>query len=164
MNYINWELFDSPKSIKSDSEEEFKNFLVKYINSKLLASMDRNFVNRYPVTTYGGYGTPELKTEFNKEHLQYIDPKMYNILGLKFFSKYTTTNMYKHFKELVEKQNKEQVQTSKEGGVIKAQGGIKTPIKFDFQNIDYIRLNELNNFTSYDAKQMSEVLNSIPYN
>ena len=161
MNYINWELFDSPKSIKSDSEEEFRNFLVTYINSKLIASMDRNFVNRYPATPYGGYGTPELKTKFTNEHLQYIDPKMYNILGLKFFSKYTTTNMYKHFKELVEKQNKEQVQANKEGGIIKAQGGVKVPIKFDFDSIDYLSLNELNDFTSYDSKQMAELLNSI---
>ena len=162
MDYINWELFDSPKSIKSDSEEEFKNFLVTYINSKLLASMDRNFVNRYPVTPYGGYGTPELKMKFTNEHLQYIDPKMYNILGLKFFSKYTTTNMYKHFKELVEKQNKEQIQSNKEGGIIKAQGGVKVPVKFDFDSIDYLSLNELNDFTSYDSKQMAEVLNAIP--
>ncbi len=162
MNYINWELFDSPKSIKSDSEEEFKNFLVTYINSKLLASMDRNFVNRYPITAYGGYGTPELKTKFTNDHLQYIDPKIYNILGLKFFSKYTTTDMYKHFKQLVEKQNKEQVQANKEGGIIKAQGGVKVPVKFDFDIIDYLSLNELNDFTSYDSKQMAEVLNSIP--
>lgn len=162
MNYINWEPFDSPRSIKSDSEEEFKDFLVKYINSKLLTSMDKNFVYYQPIPYQMDWNAPKLKSEFTKEHLQYIDPKIYNILGLKFFSKYTTTDMYKHFKELVEKQNKEQIQSNKEGGIIKAQGGVKVPVKFDFDSIDYLSLNELNDFTSYDSKQMAEVLNAIP--
>lgn len=158
MNAINFDFFESPKSIKADSEEEFKDFLVKYINSKLLASMDRNFVNRYPVTVYGGYGTPELKTKFTNEHLQYIDPRMYNILGLKFFSKYSTTNMYKHFKELVDKQNEETVSKHAKGGIIKAQGGVK----FSFDDLDYDSINNLTDFSQYDAEQMADVLNLIP--
>ena len=50
----------------------------------------------------------------------------------------------------------------KEGGVLKASTGIKVPTEFNLNNIDYDRLNELEDFTSYDAKQMAEVLNLIP--
>lgn len=158
MSFINWDLFDSPRSIKSDSEEEFKDFLVKYINNNLLVSGDTNFVYPQPIPYYVDFHAPKLKKEFTKEHLQYIDPKLYNILGLKFFSKYTTTNMYKHFKDLVENQNNQQVQANKEGGIIKAQGGVK----LDFNKLEYTDIDELTDFTSYDAKQMAEVLNSIP--
>lgn len=48
------------------------------------------------------------------------------------------------------------------GGVLKASTGIKVPTKFDLSNIDYNSLNELTDFTQYDAKQMADVLNKIP--
>jgi hypothetical protein len=49
-----------------------------------------------------------------------MDPKLYNELGLKFFSKYSTTEMYKYFKDLVDKQNREAATKHKEGGILKA--------------------------------------------
>jgi hypothetical protein len=61
-----------------------------------------------------------------------MDPKLYNELGLKFFSKYSTTKMYKHFKDLVEKQNREIATKHKEGGILKAENGLKTPWRLNF--------------------------------
>lgn len=163
VNAIDFTKFDSPKFIESDSEEEFKKYLIEYINDKLLKSLDPYFVDKYSSRSpYGGYKVPLLKKDYAKKHLQYIDPKLYNELGLKFFSKYSTTNTYKHFKELVDKQNEETVSKQAKGGVIKAQGGVKVPTQLNFDNIDYDSLKELTDFSEYDAKQMAEVLNDTP--
>jgi hypothetical protein len=59
-----------------------------------------------------------------------MDPKLYNKLGLKFFSKYSKTKMYKHFKNLVDKQNN--TAGYKEGGIIKAQTGTQIPWRLNF--------------------------------
>jgi hypothetical protein len=40
--------------------------------------------------------------------------------------------MYKHFKDLVDKQNREEAAKHKEGGIIKAQNGIQTPWRRNF--------------------------------
>lgn len=165
MNLVNFDQFKPSEKLKNDSEEAFKNYLKYYIHMWVVNQKDfPNLIKKeYYPAGIGGTGTAILPLhEITAESLKYLDPKLYNQLGLKYFSNYYASNMYKHFKELVEKQNKEQVQTNKEGGIIKAQGGVKVPIQLDFNSLDYNSINDLTDFTSYDAKQMSEVLNSIP--
>lgn len=162
---INFDFFGSPKSIKQDSEEEFQEYLIKFINSKLLTSLDKNFVDMWPVNPYSNYGTPELIKPFIKDYIQYIDPKLYNELGLKFFSKYSTTNMYKHFKDLVDKQNKETISKQAKVGIIKAETGVQVPWRRNFDGtthqMDNIYKLFTENIQSYDAKQIAESLNKL---
>jgi hypothetical protein len=76
---------------------------VNYINKYLLRSENPNFGRTRMVRGLGEYyEVYELLNKFTEEQIQYIDPELYNELGLKFFSKYSKTNMYKHFKKLVD--------------------------------------------------------------
>lgn len=192
LNLIGFDLFESPKSIKADSEEEFREHLIKYINNQLLKSADPNFVKG---VDYGNYGisykgfTPSsiLINKFNEDHLQYMDPELYNELGLKFFSKYSKSKMYQHFKNLVDKQNAIKLQQQiaddikyttydpirnvsvkpeyKEGGILKAQEGAQTPWRRNFNagqhQMDVIYDTFTKNASSYDAKQITESLNKL---
>lgn len=185
LSMVKFDSFESPKSIESDSEEEFKNYLVNYINRQLQFSNNKNFTVRQNSIT--GFKSPIVTQVFSKEHLQYMDPKLYNELGLKFFSKYSKTKMYKHFKDLVNKQNKEKAMKQpdpdikdtkqdyfnkvsikpeyQEGGIIKAQNEIKTPWRLNFDGsvhqMDNIYKLFTDNVQSYDAKQMADALNKL---
>ena len=166
INSVKFDEFKAPKSIKSDSEKEFEEYLVRYINSYLLKTKHPDFVRMRQIRGFGSdiYEVPVLTKEFNKKQIQYIDPKLYNELGLKFFSKYTTTKMYKHFKDLVDEQNKEAAKHA-EGGVLKAQNGVKTPWRLNFNGsthqIEDIYKLFTQNVQSYDAKQIAEALNKL---
>lgn len=188
INRVKFDSFDSPKSIKSDTEDEFKKYLLDYINRQLLSldSPDLATTTRYGSPTIYSVGltdigTPVLNQKFTKDHLQHMDPKLYNALGLKFFSKYSKSNMYKHFKDLVDKQNQEKIIEKieyddptrdlsaqymyKEGGIIKAQGGTQTPWRRNFNQgvhqMDVIYDTFTKNADSYDAKLIAESLNKL---
>lgn len=165
LNTIKLNKFDSPITLKADTEEEFQNYLVKFVNNSLLKSPNSEFkttVQRRGLGEY--YEVPILTKKFTKEHLQYIDPKLYNELGLKFFSKYSTTKMYKYFKDLVDKQNKETAKHEK-GGILKAQDGLKTPWRLNFDGVIHQVDNIYKLFTEnaqlYDSKQMASALNKL---
>ena len=167
MSSVNFDQFKPSEKLKNDSEESFKNALKYYIHMWVISQKDSpNLIKKeYYPAGIGKTGTAVLPLyEITAESLKYLDPKFYNELGLKYFSNYSASKMYKHFKELVEKQNKEQVQANKEGGIIKADGGVKVLNSLNLQTIDYNSLNDLADFTSYDAAQMAKVLNAIPTN
>ena len=181
MRLINFDQFKPSEKLKNDSEESFKNYLKYYIHTWIINQYDSpilfekefwrpnqedslNLIKKeYYPAGIGGIGTAVLPLyEITTESLKYLDPKLYNELGLKYFSNYSASKMYKHFKELVDKQNKETVSKQAKGGVVKAQGGVKVPTQLNFDNLDYDSLNELTDFSQYDAKQMAEVLNETP--
>ena len=185
LKHINFDQFNSSKSIKLDSELEFKKHLIQYMNSELLKTQNPNFVyTKYHGTPFGHYQNTSLVQKINEDHLQYMDPKLYNELGLKFFSKYSKSNMYKHFKDLVDKQNQEKIVEKieyddptrdlsvqymyKEGGIIKAQGGTQTPWRRNFNQgvhqMDAIYDTFTKNADSYDAKLIADSLNKLNSN
>lgn len=182
LKHINFNQFNSSEPIKLDSESEFKKYLIQYINSELLKTQNPNFVQtKYYGTPFGPYQNMSLIQKINEDHLQYMDPKLYNELGLKFFSKYSKSNMYKYFKDLVDKQNREKIVEKieyddptrdlsaqymfKEGGIIKAQGGTQTPWRRNFDQgahqMDVIYDTFTKNANSYDAKLIAESLNKL---
>lgn len=165
VSIVKFNQFESPKTIKEDSEDEFRRYLINYINNALLKSQNSEFVKiKYQRGLGEYYETPILIKKFTENQLQYIDPKLYNELGLKFFSKYSTTKMYKHFKDLVDKQNKEATKHEK-GGILKAENGLKTPWRLNFDGtihqMDDIYKLFIENIQSYDSKQMAEALNKL---
>lgn len=189
LNIIQLNKFNSPIALKADTEEEFQNNLIKFINNSLLASPNSEFKRTVQKRGLGEYyEVPILTKKFTKEHLQYIDPKLYNELGLKFFSKYSKTKMYKHFKNLVDRQNAEKLKEQiawdientkydpirdvsvkpdyyKEGGIIKAQKGAQTPWRLNFDGTNHLMDTIYGLFTknskSYDAKQLAETFNKL---
>lgn len=162
---VNFDLFDSPKSLKADSEDEFKKHLLDYINTALIKSKNPKFVRKRMVRGLGEYHeVNELWNKFKEDQIQYIDPELYNKLGLKFFSKYSKTNMYKHFSDLVDKQNKKTIK-NKSGGVLKAQNGMQTPWRLNFDgqthNMDDIYQKFIKNVSKYDSKQIANSFNKL---
>ena len=165
LKIVKFDLFDSPKSLKADSEDEFRKYLLDYINNALIKSKNPKFVRKRMVKGLGEYHeVNELWDKFNEDQIQYIDPKFYNELGLKFFSKYSKTKMYQHFKDLVDKQNKTTTK-NKSGGVLKAENGIQTPWRRNFDgqihNMDAIYQEFIKNFSTYDSKQIADVFNKL---
>lgn len=165
MDRANFGGFTAPKSIKNDSEEEFKEYLKKYIHSWIVNSSNENLTRKqyYPSAIGYGYSIVPLQ-DITIESLQYMDPKLYNELGLKYFSNYSASKMYKHFKDLVDKQNKEAAK-HEEGGILKAQNGAQTPWRLNFDGTIHQMDTIYNTFTknaqSYDAKQIADTLNKL---
>lgn len=167
MDRANFNNFTAPKSIKKDSEEEFKKYLKKYIYNWIVNTSNANLTRKqyYPGTVGYGYSIVPLH-DITIESLQYMDPKLYNELGLKYFSNYSASKMYKYFKDLVDKQNKEKVATKQEnGGILKAQNGLKAPWRLNFDGtihqMDDIYKLFTENVQSYDSKQMADALNKL---
>lgn len=165
LQIVPFDSFDSPKKLKADSEQEFKKYLVNYINTQLLRSENPNFGRTRMVRGLGEYyEVYELLNKFTEEQIQYIDPKLYNELGLKFFSKYSKTNMYKHFKKLVDDQNKK-ADKHKKGGIIKAEGGMQTPWRRNYNgtahSMDSIYDIFTKNILKYDAQKIANSLNKL---
>lgn len=193
MNLVNFNDFYPAKKIKSDSEEEFKNYLKNYISNWIVSSSKNSSLTRkhhyYSPSTIGAtssYVTVPLH-DITDESLKYLDPKLYNELGLKYFSKHSASKMYKYFKDLVEKQNKEREKERiaqdiaytkydpfmnvsvrpfyQEGGIIKANEGVKMPWRLNFNDnqhdINAIYQQFTENAQLYDAKQMAEALNKL---
>lgn len=180
MSLVNFDRFKPAKKLKNDSEESFKNDLKYYIHMWLINQKDSQDLTKkeYYAAGLGGTGSATLPLhEITAESLKYLDPKLYNELGLKYFSNYSASKMYKHFKDLVAKQGK-RVEPSTapvvyrnltsqyaQGGVIKAQDGIKTPWRLNFDGtihqMDNIYKLFTDNVQSYDAKQMADTLNKL---
>lgn len=165
--------------LKVDSEDEFKKYLKQYIYNWIVnTSTDPTLARKQYYPSGVGYGYSIVPVnEITVESLKYMDPKLYNELGLKYFSKYSQSKMYKHFKELVAKQGK-RVEPSTapvvyrnltsqhaQGGIIKAQEGMKTPWRLNFDGtihqMDNIYKLFTDNMQSYDAKQMADTLNKL---
>ena len=88
--------------------------------------------------------------------LSYLDPKLYNELGLKYFSNYSASKMYKHFKDLVDKQNKEAAKHA-EGGILKAQNGAQTPWRLNFDGSTHQMDNIYKLFNQYSPKYFLKI-------
>lgn len=179
MSSVDFTNFKPSRRLKNDSEEEFKTELKRYIyNWVINTSGDSGLVKKqyYPSGVGYGYSIVPLE-EITVESLKYLDPKLYNELGLKYFSKYSASKMYKHFKDLVDKQGK-RVEPSTapvvyrnltsqhaQGGIIKAKEGVKTPWRLNFDGtmhqMDDIYKLFTNNIQSYDAKQIADTLNKL---
>lgn len=183
MNSANFRNFKPATELKIDSEEEFKKYLRTYIHNWILntsgdASLTREHPYSYPsiIGAVSGSITVPLY-DITIESLRYMDPKLYNELGLKYFSNYSASKMYKHFKDLVAKQGKRvELSTAPvvyrnltsqyaQGGIIKAQDGMKTPWRLNFDGtihqMDNIYKLFTDNVQSYDAKQMADALNKL---
>lgn len=180
MNLINFDTFKPAKKLKNDSEEVFKDYLKSYIHKWVIAQSDDSKLTKkeyYPTGT-GGFGiniTPMYT--ITAESLKYLDPKLYNELGLKYFSNYSASKMYKYFKDLVDKQGK-RIEKSRapviyrnltsqhaQGGIIKATNGTQIPWRLNFdgtihQMEDIYKL-FTENVQSYDSKQMADALNKL---
>jgi hypothetical protein len=78
--------------------------LTKYIYNWIVNTSNANLTRKqyYPSTVGYGYSVVPLQ-DITIESLQYMDPELYNELGLKYFSNYSASKMYKHFKNLVDK-------------------------------------------------------------
>ena len=74
--------------VTKDAEEDLDKFIQYLIVEKGSLQAARNVLDDFDTTI---------------ESLKYLDPKLYNELGLKYFSKYSASKMYKHFKDLVDK-------------------------------------------------------------
>ena len=109
MNSANFRNFKPATELKIDSEEEFKKYLRTYIHNWILntsgdASLTREHPYSYPSTIGAVSGSITVPLyDITIESLRYMDPKLYNELGLKYFSNYSASKMYKHFKDLVAK-------------------------------------------------------------
>ena len=168
--YVNYDSFTPAKNLKKDSEEEFRNYLKEYIRSYISSSEDEYLTREESVTVpVGGFYSRRSyikvpRYDITDETLKYIDPKLYNKLGLIYFSNYSASNMYKYFKNLVDQQNKEAVK-HKEGGIIKAENGMQTPWRRNYNGTSHLMDDIYNNFTqnisSYDAQQMADSLNKL---
>jgi hypothetical protein len=91
MNSVNFSNFKPAAKLKVDSEDEFKKYLKNYIyNWVINTSTDSNLVRKeyYPSGFGYGYSMVPLN-EITIESLKYMDPKLYNELGLKYFSNYS---------------------------------------------------------------------------
>lgn len=159
--------FTASKSIKKDSEEEFQKHLRKYILNWLVTAQDETLTYKHynPMLTGQSYIIAPLH-DITIESLQYMNPELYNELGLKYFSNHSASKMYKHFKDLVDKQNKEKVATKQEnGGILKAQNGLKAPWRLNFDGtahqMDDIYKLFTENTQSYDSKQMADTFNKL---
>lgn len=179
MSSVDFTNFKPSRRLKNDSEEEFKTELKRYIyNWVINTSGDSGLVKKqyYPSGVGYGYSTVPLQ-EITVESLKYLDPKLYNELGLKYFSNYSASKMYKHFKDLVGKQGKRVEKSTApvvyrnltsqhaQGGIIKAQEGVKIPWRLNFDGtvhqMDSIYKLFTDNIQSYDAKQMADALNKL---
>ncbi len=168
-NKINFQKFEPAKKIKNDSDKEFINYLIKYIHNWILhTSGDNSLIRQYNYINPSTIGALTSSTtvplyDITTESLKYMNPKLYNELGLKFFSNYSASKMYKHFKDLVNKQNN--AAEYKKGGIIKAKTGTQIPWRHNFDqdshqmNIIYDTFTK--NSNSYDSKQIAESLNML---
>lgn len=186
MNQVNFSNFYPAKQIKSDTEDEFKKYLKNYIYNWIINAPKNLSLTRkhyyYSPSTIGATSsyTTIPSHDITEESLKYLDPKLYNELGLKYFSKHSASKMYKYFKELVDKQNivydiehtkQDPIQNVSvrpiydEGGVLKAQEGIQTPWRRNFNQgehqMDIIYKTFIENAETYDAKQIAESLNKL---
>ena len=183
MNSASFRDFKPATELKVDSEDEFRKYLRTYIHNWILhtsgdtsLTREHHYVHPSTVGAVSGSITVPLY-DITTESLRYMDPKLYNELGLKYFSNYSASKMYKHFKELVAKQGK-RVEPSTapvvyrnttsqyaQGGVIKANDGMKTPWRLNFDGtihqMDNIYKLFTDNVQSYDAKQMADTLNKL---
>ena len=170
--YVNYDSFTPAKNLKKDSEEEFRNYLKEYIRSYISSSKD-DYLTReesYSVPVGGFYSRRSSirvpRHDITDETLKYINPKLYNELGLKYFSNYSASNMYKYFKNLVDQQNKEKtINSHKEGGIIKAENGTKTSWRNNYNGTSYlmedIYANFIQNISKYDAQKIANSLNKL---
>lgn len=168
--YVNYDSFTPAKNLKKDSEEEFRNYLKEYIRSYISSSEDdyltRKESHHVPVGGFSSVRSYIRVPRYNitDETLKYIDPKLYNELGLKYFSNYSASNMYKYFKNLVDQQNKEAIK-HKEGGIIKAENGTQTPWRRNYNgtshSMDDIYNNFIQNISNYNAQQIADSLNKL---
>lgn len=191
MNKINFQNFEPAKKIKNDSDTEFikylKDYIYKWATHTGDASLTRKHYYTHPSTVGAISGSTVVPLyDITTESLKYMDPKLYNELGLKFFSNHSASKMYKHFKDLVEKQNQKQskekiaedikyskyepfknvlVRPFQDGGIIKAQEGVKTSWRRNFNQgahqMDIIYDTFMKNANSYDAKLIAESLNKL---
>lgn len=170
MNKVNFQKFEPAKKIKNDSDKEFIKYLKSYISNWILhtsgdASLTRQYHYVHP-STIGALSSSTTVPlyDITTESLKYLDPKLYNELGLKYFSNYSASKMYKHFKDLVDKQNKEAAK-HEEGGILKAENGLKTPWRLNFDGTIHQMDAIYNTFTQnaqlYDAKQIADTLNKL---
>lgn len=166
MKSVNFDNFRPAKKLKQDSEEKFKKELKNYIHNWVVSSRipGLTVTQYYPGSMGFGSSYSIPVKDITIESLAYMDPKLYNELGLRYFSTYSTSNMYKHFKDLVDKQNKETAKKAK-GGILKANNGAKTPWRLNFDGTTHKMEDIYNlfteNATSYDSKQLAEALNKL---
>lgn len=192
MNKVNFQNFEPAKKIKNDSDKEFIKYLKDYIHNWILHTGDDSLTRKHYYVSPSTIGalsssTPIPLYNITTESLKYMNPKLYNELGLKFFSNYSASKMYKYFKDLVDKQNQKQskekiaedIKYSKydpiknvsvrpefqDGGIIKAQEGAKTSWRRNYDGtahqMDAIYKTFIENTEAYDAKQIAESLNKL---
>jgi hypothetical protein len=86
LSAVDFNKFGSIGRITEDSEEVFIDYLIDWVNGQLLKSKNPNFVKMRQQRGAGEfYETPILIKKFTEDHLKYMDPKLYNELGFKFF-------------------------------------------------------------------------------
>jgi hypothetical protein len=108
MQQVDFSKFKPATKIKNDSDEEFKEYLRNYIHMWIL-SMPKNLnltkIRYYTVPSTIGATSNSIPVplyDIDEESLRYLNPELYNELGLKYFSNHSASNMYKYFKNLVD--------------------------------------------------------------